>query len=118
MSENLFPKAITDLINCLENNETYWRDYLAENPRILGFSPELRDLLCAAKPEKTELWNLLTQPSWEELIESNDPVLLQQAAYLAELNQRPFLADSFVALANVLEEVTVSKIPKRTRPIT
>lgn len=105
MPENLFPIAVLDLIRCLERHEAYWAEYFKEAGPVLGISPELYDLLCAIRPDKTGFWQMLSHPGWEELIESQDPVLLQQAAYAAQLKNRPFLADSLEALADVAEEM-------------
>ncbi len=104
MPENLFPKAVLELAQSLEKHEAFWTEYVRNEGPVLGVNQELCDLLCAVRPDRTVFWQSLLQFGWEELIESQDPALLQQAAYAAQQQHRPFLADSFVALADVAEE--------------
>ncbi len=105
MPAELSSNALRSLIDSLLSHSSEWAAGATQGYRM-AFSSELRTALREqmTAPERKILDPLLVEPTWEEVLESTNPVVLQQACWVAERSSRPFLADSFAALADVLEE--------------
>ncbi|MHB1665931.1 hypothetical protein [Thiomonas sp.] len=105
MSPTLSP-ALQELAYWLLRHEAELIRMQEDRPRI-ALSEATRAAVLVYLPEidrERIRTRILSDPIWEEVLESRDPALLQQASWVAENAGRPYLAQDFAVMAEIVEE--------------